>query len=97
MFKFQNLDQLEKKLLKSENSTNFNIIEAGPKFLTLNTKIAFNRLQLAFIEAPILQYFHPKCYIQIEIDTFSYVINEMLSQLIFGTNLDEVVIKTDLN
>ena len=43
-----------KKPSKSGNSPNFNAKEAGPSFLTLGTKEAFNRLQLAFTKAPIL-------------------------------------------
>ena len=58
---------------------------------------AFNRLQLAFIEAPILQHFDPKCYIWIETDALGYAINGMLSHLISGTNPNEVVTKTDLD
>ena len=44
LFKSQNLAKLEKKLSKSENSPNFNIKENKPSFLTLNTRIIFNRL-----------------------------------------------------
>ena len=43
-FKSQNLAKSGKKLSKSGNLTNFNTTEAGPKFLTPNTKIAFNHL-----------------------------------------------------
>ena len=53
-FKSQNLAKSEKKLLKSENSTNFDATEDRPKFLTPDTRTAFNRLRLAFTEAPIL-------------------------------------------
>ena len=42
-----------KKLLKSRNLTNFDIKNAKPRFLTFYTNTAFNRLQLAFIEAAI--------------------------------------------
>ena len=52
--KSQNLAKSGKKLLKSENSTNFDIMEDRPKFLNLNARIVFNRLRLAFTEAPIL-------------------------------------------
>ena len=62
-FKSQNLAKPEKKLSKSENSTNFDATEDRPKFLTPNARTAFNHLWLAFIEAPILQYFDPECYI----------------------------------
>ena len=54
MSKSQNLARSRKKLSKSVNSTNFNATEDGPKFLTLDARIAFNRLRLAFTEAPIL-------------------------------------------
>ena len=52
--KFQNLAKLGKKLSKNGNSTNFDVTETRPKFLTFNAKTAFNYLQLAFIKAPIL-------------------------------------------
>ena len=61
--KSQNLAKSEKKLLKSENSTNFDATEDRPKFLTPDTRTAFNRLRLAFTEAPILWHFDPKCHI----------------------------------
>ena len=61
--KSRNLAKSGKKLSKNENSTNFNVIEAGPKFLTLDARTAFNHLQLAFIETLILQYFDLKCHI----------------------------------
>ena len=54
MFKSRNLAKLKKKLLKIENSINFDATKAGPKFLTPNARITFNRLWLAFIEALIL-------------------------------------------
>ena len=52
--KSQNLAKSGKKLSKSRNSTNFNIMEARPKFLTPNTRTTFNRLRLAFTKALIL-------------------------------------------
>ena len=58
-----NLAKSEKELSKSGNSTNFDATEDGPKFLTLNTRIAFNCLRLAFTEAPIFQYFDLESYI----------------------------------
>ena len=51
--KSQNLAKSGKKLSKSENSTIFDITEDGPRFLTLDAKIVFNCLRLAFIKAPI--------------------------------------------
>ena len=43
-----------KKPSKSGNSPNFNTKKAGPSFLTPGAREAFNRLRLAFTEAPIL-------------------------------------------
>ena len=51
--KFRNLAK-SKKQSKSGNSPKFNAIKAGPSFLTPKARAAFNRLRLAFIEAPIL-------------------------------------------
>ena len=48
-FKSWNLTKLGKKLSKSGNLTNFDIIKAKPKFLSPNTKTTFNRLWLTFI------------------------------------------------
>ena len=61
--KSQNSAKSRKKSLKSGNSTNFDATEDGPKFLTPNTKTAFDYLRLAFTKAPILQYFYPECHI----------------------------------
>ena len=54
MFKSRNLAKSGKKSSKSGNSTNFDATEDGPKFLTPDARTAFNRLRLAFTEAPIL-------------------------------------------
>ena len=97
MVKSQNLAKLGKKSSKSGNSTNFDITKTRPKFLTPDAKIAFNRLQLTFIEALILQHFDPKYHIWIETDILSYAISGVLSQLIYETSLNRVVIKTDLD
>ena len=85
-----------KKLSKSENLTNFNTTEVGPKFLTSDARTAFNRLRLAFTEARILHHFDSKCHIWIETDALGSTIGRVLSQLTFGTNPDKVVTKTDL-
>ena len=42
--KSRNLAKLGKNLSKSRNLTNFDTIEDRPKFLTFDTRIAFNRL-----------------------------------------------------
>ena len=54
-----------KKPSKSGNSPNFNAKDSGLSFLTPKTRSAFNRLRLAFIEAPILWHFDPECHIRI--------------------------------
>ena len=96
MSKSWNLAKSRKKLSKSGNSTNFNAIEVGPKFLNPDARITFNYLWLAFTEASILQHFDPKCHIWIETDILGYAINGILSQLTSGTNPNGIVTKTDL-
>ena len=91
-----NLAKSGKKLLKSGNSTNFDAMEDGPKFLTPDAKIAFNYLRLAFTKAPILWHFDPECHIWIETDVLGYTINSMLDQLASEIKPDGVVTKTDL-
>ena len=85
-----------KKLSKSGNSTNFDATEDGLKFLTPDARTAFNRLRLAFTEAPILRHFDLECHIWIKIDALGYAISGMLSQLTSITSPNRVVIKTDL-
>ena len=82
---------------KSGNSTNFDATEDRPKFLTPDARTAFNRLRLAFTEAPILRHFDPECHIRIETDALGYAIDGVLSQLASETRPDGVVIKTDLS
>ena len=94
--KSQNLAKSGKKLSKNGNSTNFNATEDRPKFLTPDARTAFNRLRLAFTEAPILRHFDPECHIRIETDALGYAISRVLSQLTSGTNPDGVVTKADL-
>ena len=43
-----------KKPSKSRNLPKFNTKKASPSFLTSKARVAFNRLYLAFIKAPIL-------------------------------------------
>ena len=86
-----------KKPSKSENSTNFNTINARPNFFTSGIREVFNCLRLSFIKAPIFWHFDPECHILIETDLLGYVIGGMLSQLAFGTKSDRVVTKTDLS
>ena len=95
--KSQNLAKSGKKLSKSGNSTNSDATKDGPKFLTPDARTAFNRLRLAFTEAPILRHFDPECHIRIETDASGYAIGGVLSQLASETRLDGVVTKTDLS
>ena len=62
-------------------------------FLTPNAKKAFNQLQLAFIKAPILQYFDLESHIRIETDASGYAISRVLSQL----NLNSNALSNNLN
>ena len=91
-----NLVKSRKKLSKSENSTNFDAIEDGPKFLTPDARTALNCLWLAFIKVTILWHFDLECHIWIETDVLGYAINRVLSQLTSETSPNRVVIKTDL-
>ena len=50
-------------------------------FLIFEAKLAFLRLKQAFTEAPILHYFDPENYIQIETDASDYAIGGIPSQL----------------
>ena len=95
--KLEKLSKSGKKLLKCGNLTNFGTIEARPKFLTPNAKTTFNCLWLAFTEAPILQYFDLEYQIWIETDASSYTIDRVLSQQTSKTNLNRVIIKTNLS
>ena len=85
-----------KKPSKSGNYPNFDTKEAGPSFLTSGAREAFNRLWLAFIEAPILRHFDLECHIWIETDASGYAIGSVLSQLASGTSPDGIVTKADL-
>ena len=85
-----------KKPSKSGNWPDFGAMKPGPNFLTLEARLAFNHLRLAFTEASILRHFDPECYIWIETDVLGYAIGSVLSQLASGTSPNEVVTKTDL-
>ena len=87
----------EKKLSKNENSTNFDTIKTGQKFLTFDARIVFNHVWLAFIQVPILQHFDLEYHILIGTNVLGYVIDKVLSQLTFRTNPDGVVTKTDMS
>ena len=64
-----------------------------PNFLTFNAKKTFNHLQLAFIKAPIFQYFDFESHIWIKNDASCYAISGVFSQL----NLDFDVPPNDSN
>ena len=81
---------------KSGNSPNFGATEAGPSFLTPKARSAFNRLRLAFTEAPILRHFDPECHIRIKTDISGYAIGSVVSQLASKTSPDGLVTKADL-
>lgn len=55
-------------------------------FVKTKIRSAFIRLRNAFIETPIHYHFDLKRYIWIQIDTFSFIINELLSQLLPNNN-----------
>ena len=92
-----NLAESGKKLSKNGNSINFDATGDEPKFLTLDARIAFNCLRLAFIEVLIFWHFDPECHIQIKTDALGYAIGGVLSPLTFKTSPDGVVIKIDLS
>ena len=50
-----------------------------PTFLTSNARKAFNQLKQAFIKAPILKYYDPKCHIWIGPDASDYAMGGVLS------------------
>ena len=54
-------------------------------------------LQKAFIKAPILRHFDPKCYIRIETDASGYAIGEVFSQMISDQHFSSYVIHEGLN
>ena len=95
-FKSQKSAKSGKNSSKSGNSPNFGATETEPSFLTPEARSAFNRLWLAFTEAPIFQHFDPECHIWIKTDASGYAIGSVLSQLASGTSSDGVVTKTDL-
>ena len=64
-----------------------------PNFLIFDIKKTFNHLQLAFIKAPILQYFDLESHIWIETNILGYAINKVLNQL----NLNSDVLPNNSN
>ena len=66
---------------KVANATSPETAPESRPFLTLEARLAFTRLRLAFTEAPILNHFDPERYIRIETDASGYAIGGVLSQL----------------
>ena len=66
------------KIVKQSLSKNSNRAKG---YLTPKARLAFIRLWKALSKALILQYFDLECHIQIEINTSSYAIGWVLSQL----------------
>ena len=85
-----------KKPSKNRNLPNFDTTEAGASFLTPGTRKTFNRLQLTFTKALILQYFNLECHIWIKTNVSSYAIDDILSQLASVTRPNRVVTKINL-
>ena len=67
-------------------------METKSEFLTPNTRITFNSLWLAFLKVLILCHFDLEYYIWIKINTSSYAINKVVSQLTFRINPEKIVI-----
>ena len=68
-------DETIKKSLCSKN------LNKATSYLTPNTRQTFTQLRQAFIKAPIIRHFDPKCHIQIKTNASGYVIGRVLSQL----------------
>ena len=49
-------------------------------FFILGARLAFTKLRQAFVKAPILYHFDPKCHFWIETDVLSYAISKFLCQ-----------------
>ena len=77
--KSQKLAKSRKKSSKSGNLPNFNTKKNGPSFLTLDARMVFNHLQLAFTKALIFRHFDLECHIWIETDASGYAIGGVLS------------------
>ena len=69
-----------KKVIKA-NERAKNLGSQSRLFLTSKIRKAFTKLRQAFVEAPILNHFDLKRYIQIKIDVFGYANSGILSQL----------------
>ena len=73
------------KSKKSKNNKSENLMYNGaiekPLFLTPIAKKIFNYLRQAFVKALILQHFDSKCHIQIETNSSSHAIGEVLIKL----------------
>ena len=87
------------KTIKPKNQDfppNFRNKEAETDFFTPKARLAFTQLKQAFVKAPIFHHFDLECYIQIQTNILGYTISGILSQLVFKTRPDGIVIKTNL-
>ena len=71
-------DNYEDKTVERSLSKN---LKRATGYLTPKARLAFTKLKKTFIEAPILQYFDPKCHIRIKTDASGYAIGRVKSQL----------------
>ena len=69
------------KISKSKKSSKSKKTVRSLDFLTQKARLAFTILRQAFVKAPILHHFDPKRYIRVKMDTSSYAIGGILSQL----------------
>lgn len=76
-----NMKFLAKSKKPADLSNNIGVTR--PNFLTVNAKKTFNCLYQAFIKASILWNFNPEYYIQIEVDTLDYIIDDIFKSTDF--------------
>lgn len=67
---------------KPRKLTIFNYITGVLDFFPSKARLVFNKLRQALTEVLILHYYELDYYIHIAINTFGYVIKEILSQFI---------------
>ena len=68
-----------------------------PKFLTSDTKEAFNYLRQTFTKALILQQFDPECHMQIKTNASGYAIGRVLSQLTLNKVISDEAIGLNID
>ena len=85
-----------KKSSKNKNLPKIYAKKARSSILISDTKTIFNYLWLIFTKVLIFWYFNLEYHIWIKTNTSSYIINDLLSQLVFETKLNKIVTKTNL-